>query len=305
MPTAAPSSNGSRRRFVQFTATAAFAAIVPSLPAAAPAPRWPIIGFSKPFQSLGPEQTADTVAEIGWDGIECPVRAKGQVLPERVEEDLPKFVEALRKCGKEISIITTDVKNVAQPLTVKVLRTAAKLGIKRYRLSFWKYAKDKPIPAQLDEIRAELRDLAALNKELGLQAGFQNHSGADYVGAPVWDIWQLVRELDPKLMGACFDIGHATLEGGYSWPSTARLMEPHLTAVFVKDFAWKKGEKGWKAEWCPLGEGTVNKSFFAWLKKTPFNGPISQHHEYDHGEGKPMIAKMQQDLRVLREWLAA
>ncbi|MFM8468929.1 MAG: sugar phosphate isomerase/epimerase family protein [Limisphaerales bacterium] len=294
----------SRRRFAHVTATAALAALAPSLPAAAPAPRWPIIGFSKPFQTLGPEQTADTVAEIGWDGIECPVRAKGQVLPERVEEDLPKLVAALRQRGKAVHLITTDVKNVAQPFTEKVLRTAAKLGIKRYRLSFWKYAKDKPIPAQLDEIRAELRDLVALNKELGLQAGFQNHSGADYVGAPVWDIWQLVRELDPKLVGACFDIGHATIEGGYSWPSTARLMEPHFTAVFVKDFAWKKGDKGWKAEWCPLGEGMVNKSFFAWLKKSSFNGPISQHHEYDYGEGKPMIAKMQQDLRVLREWLA-
>ena len=295
----------SRRRFAQLAAGASLSALAAPLSAAAPVKRWPIIGFSKPFQSLGPEQTADTVAEIGWDGIECPVRAKGHVLPERVEEDLPKLVEALRKRGKEITIITTDVKNIAQPLTQKVLRTAAKLGIKRYRLSFWKYAKDKPIPAQLDEIRAELRDLAALNKELGLQAGFQNHSGADYVGAPIWDIWQLMSELDPKHMGACFDIGHATLEGGYSWPIEARLMEPHLTAVFVKDFVWKKGDKGWKAEWCPLGEGMVNKSFFAWLKKSSFNGPISQHHEYDHGEGKPMIVKMQQDLRVLREWLAA
>ena len=168
-----------------------------------------------------------------------------------------RLVEALRQRGKAIHLITTDVRNPSQPLTQKVLRTAAKLGIKHYRLTFWKYAKDKPIPAQLDEIRAELRELAALNQELGLQAGFQNHSGADYVGAPVWDIWQLVRELDPKLVGACFDIGHATLEGGYSWPSTARLMEPHLAAVFVKDFIWKKGEKGWKAEWCPLGEGMV------------------------------------------------
>lgn len=298
-------SHLSRRHFAQVATAASLAALASPLPAAASAKRWPVIGFSKPFQSLGPEQTADTVAEIGWDGIECPVRAKGQVLPERVEEDLPKLVEALRKRGKEVHIITTDVKNVAQPLTQKVLRTAARLGIKRYRLSFWKYAKEKPIPAQLAEVRAELRDLAALNKELGLQAGFQNHSGADYVGAPIWDIWQLVRDLDPKLIGACFDIGHATLEGGYSWPIEARLMESHLAAVFVKDFAWKKGDKGWKAEWCPLGEGMVNKSFFAWLKKSSFNGPISQHHEYAHGEGKPMIAKMQQDLRVLREWLAA
>lgn len=295
----------SRRQFAQLTMAASLAVSAPALPAAASLKRWPIIGFSKPFQALSPEQTAETVTEIGWDGIECPVRAKGQVLPERVGEDLPRLAEALRRHGKEITIITTDVKNVTQPLTENVLRTAAKLGIKRYRLSFWKYTKEQPIPAQLDEIRAELRDLAALNKELGLQAGFQNHSGADYVGAPIWDIWQLVRELDPKHMGACFDIGHATLEGGYSWPSTARLMEPHLTAVFVKDFVWKKGDKGWKAEWCPLGEGMVSKSFFAWLKKTSFQGPISQHHEYDHGAGKPMIAKMQQDLRVLREWLAA
>ncbi len=294
----------SRRQLGRLAAAAASAAFTAALPAAAPAPRWPLIGFSKPFQTLAPEPTADTVAEIGWDGIECPVRAKGQVLPERVEEDLPKFVEALRQRGKTIHLITTDVKNVAQPLTQKVLRTAARLGIKRYRLGFWKYAKDKPIPAQLDEIRAELRDLAALNRELGLQAGFQNHSGADYVGAPVWDLWQLVRDLDPKHMGACFDIGHATLEGGYSWPIESRLIESHLTAVFVKDFAWQKGEKGWKAEWCPLGEGMVNKAFFAWLKKSSFNGPICQHHEYDHGTGQPMIAKMQHDLRVLREWLA-
>ena len=49
----------------------------------------------------------------------------------------------------------------------------------------------------------------------------------------------------------------------------------------------------------------VDKAFFKWLKTTSFAGPISQHHEYDHGEGKPMIAKMQKDLKVLREWLAA
>ncbi|MFM8358676.1 MAG: sugar phosphate isomerase/epimerase, partial [Verrucomicrobiota bacterium] len=85
----------SRRRLGQLAVGSALTALAASLPAAAPAPRWPIIGFSKPFQTLDPEQTADTVAEIGWDGIECPVRAKGQVLPERVEEDLPKFVEAL------------------------------------------------------------------------------------------------------------------------------------------------------------------------------------------------------------------
>ena len=106
-------------------------------------------------------------------------------------------------------------------------------------------------------------------------------------------------------MGVCFDIGHATLEGGTSWPIQARLMEQQLTAVLVKDFVWQRTAKGWESKWVMLGEGMVDRQFFAWLRTTSFAGPIVQHHEYDHGEGKPMIAKMQQDLKVLREWLAA
>jgi sugar phosphate isomerase/epimerase len=267
--------------------------------------RLKLIAFTKPFQEFSAGDTADFVADVGWDGVELPVRAKGQVEPERVEEDLPKFAEALRKRGRELTLIATDVKNPSQPFTQRVLRTAAKLGITRYRLGFWKYAKDQPIAKQLDEIRAELRDLAMLNKELGLTAGFQNHSGADYVGAPVWDIWRLIGDLDPRQVGVCFDIGHATIEGGYSWPTHARLMAPHYAAVYVKDFVWQKGAKGWESRWCPLGDGMVNKAFFATLRKSKWSGPISQHFEYRLPEGrKQLVAVMKKDLQVLREWIA-
>ena len=296
-----------RREFLGRTAAVGAAlAAANLLPAQGAVARkgFPIIAFSKPFQDLSFDDTADVVTEVGWDGIECPVRSKGQIEPERAPDELPKLVEALKKRGKELTIITTGIHNVSEPHTEKVLRTASKLGIKRYRLAFWKYAKDKPIPDQLREIQAELRDLAAMNKELGLQAGFQNHSGRDMVGAPVWDVYSIIKDLDPRLMGVCFDIGHATLEGGYSWPIEARLMEPYFTAVFVKDYLWQKTDKGWKAKWVMLGEGMVDKSFFKWLKTTSYQGPISQHHEYDHGKGREMIAKMQKDLKVLKEWLA-
>lgn len=296
-----------RRKFLTSAAAAAAALAVPhsSNAAVPPAPRrFKIIGFSKPFQNLSARDTADLVAEVGWDGIECPVRAKGQIEPERAEDELPKMVEALKRRNLELSIITTDIRNPAQPLTEKVLRTASRLGIKRYRLTFWKYHPSLPIPDQLNNIRAELRDLAALNQELGLCAGFQNHSGSDYVGAPVWDIYELIKDLDPRHLGICFDIGHATLEGGTSWPIEARLMEPRYTAVFVKDFLWQKGARGWRAEWCPLGDGMVNRSFFQMLKRSNFSGPISQHHEYAVGTGKEMTQALKKDLRVLEEWLA-
>jgi len=266
--------------------------------------RFPIAGFSKPFQKFTFGEMADLVADVGWDGIECPVRAKGQIEPERVEEDLSKLVEAMAGRSRKVYIITTDIRGVT-PLEEKVLRTAARLGIRKYRLAHWTYAKDKPIPDQLREMQARYRDLAALNRELGIQAGYQNHSGAGYVGAAVWDIWSVIREFDPRDMALHFDIGHATLEGGLSWPVQARLVEPNLGAVYVKDFFWEKAG-GWRPRWCPLGQGMVSKRFFETLKASPFRGPISQHHEYfESGAGMPeMVAAFKKDLATLRSWIA-
>lgn len=296
----------SRREFL--SRTAATGAAISLLGAEAwakpePKPGIKIIGFSKPFQTASPTETADIVAEIGWDGIECPVRPKGQVEPERVEEDLPKLVEALQRVGREVTLLSTGIKEV-NPLTEKVLRTASKLGIKRYRFAFWTYKTNQPIPPQVAEIRAAMRDLAALNKELGLCGAHQNHSGPAYFGAPIWDIYDVIKDFDPQHLGTCFDIGHATIEGGLSWPIQARLMRPYYAAVFLKDAFWQKGEKGWRPEWCPLGEGIVDPKFFQTLKQSGYDGPISQHHEYEVGTGAAMIKAMQRDLEVLRKWLA-
>jgi sugar phosphate isomerase/epimerase len=295
-----------RRHFMQISASAAaFVAAGPLVRAATPAPAWKIIAFSKPFAQLSPDETADLVADIGWDGIECPVRAKsGHIAPERVEEDLPKMVEALKKRGKEVTIVTTEITKI-DPVAEKVLRVCAKLGIKKYRFGFAKYAKDKPVAETVREVGAALKDLAALNRELGLQGGWQNHSGTDYVSASLWDLWTMMRDLDPKDVGVCFDIGHATLEGGLSWPVQARLMEPYYVAVFLKDFYWEKGAKGWAPRWCPFGEGMVQKSFLTNLQKTAYSGPLCQHHEYQSlGAGAEMVANMKRDLATLRTWLA-
>jgi sugar phosphate isomerase/epimerase len=258
--------------------------------------------FTKPFRELDPRKTADLVAEVGWDGVELPVRSKdGQITPEKVQDDLPRYAEALRSKGKEVTIVTTEITEV-NAAAEKVLRTASRLGIKRYRLGFYRYRTDKPIPQQLTEIGARLRDLAALNKELGLRAGFQNHSGNGYVGAPIWDVWTMIKELDPAQIGYCFDIGHATLEAGESWPTNFRLAQPWLTAIFVKDFYWSKGDKGWKPTWCALGEGMVSPSFFKTLKLSAYDGPICQHHEYEW-KTDPMT-HYKQDLATLRKLLA-
>jgi sugar phosphate isomerase/epimerase len=275
-------------------------------PGAAPKDRLKVVGFVKPIQKLPFDQIADMSKEAGWDGVECPVRNGGAIAPEAVEEKLPGFVEAMRKRQLEVPVIATDIEDASSAMSQRVLKTARKLGITRYRLKHYYYDLKQPIAPQLRNFAAKLRDLAQLNGELGVQGAVQNHSGDKYVGAPVWDLWELMRDLDPKRMGIFFDIGHATVEGGYAWPIHAKLAEPLLSVVSVKDFVWAKNGGNWRAEWCPLGDGMVRPQFFETLRNSKFGGPVSMHFEYRMGEGsEKMLAAMKKDTQVLRKWLSA
>jgi len=305
-------SRSSRRRFLGATVAAVAGAasrghMVAAEPAA-PARRFSLVGFTKPFADLSFDDTADLVAEVGWDGVEVAVRDGNatHIAPDRVENDLPRMVEALRKRDKELAIVTTSVVAL-DTAGERVLKATAAAGIPRVRLGFLKYPKQGGDPLkQVAELRAALADVAAACRDLGLRAGYQNHSGAEYVGATVWDLHAALRDLDPKHVGACFDIAHATVEGGLAWPLHARLMADRLVAIFCKDFFWEKLDGGQKLRWCPLGEGVVQRSFFDWLKTTSFSGPISQHHEYGRlGTGPGMVAQLKRDLDRLRGWLDA
>jgi sugar phosphate isomerase/epimerase len=295
-----PGAMFSRREWLSLVGLAAASALAAEKPAAR---TFKIIGFVKPFQRLPFDQMADTAREVGWSGIECPVRKDGAIEPERAEDELPKLVEALRQRDLELSVISTDVEDASEALTQRVLKTASKLRIPRYRLKHYYYDLNKPIPPQLENFKAKLRDLAQLNRELNVQGAMQNHSGRNYVGAAGWDLWEMMRELDPKSMGVFFDIGHAALEGGYSWPSQAKLLEPYFSTISVKDFFWRDGGKGGRSEWCPLGQGVVRREFFDFLKKSNFNGPITQQFEFPLGAGQEMIAAMRKDLTTLKGWL--
>jgi len=267
-------------------------------------------GFTKELQSLSYDETAEAVLKMGWDGIECPVRPGGHVLPERVEEDLPKIVEALKKRDLELQIMATDIHNPSEEYTERILRTANKLGIKYYRLGWWNYDLSKSLQPQLDNIKSQLKELAALNEELGIIGVYQNHSGTDSVGAPVWDIYELLSAVDSQFMGCHFDIGHATVEGGYAWQINYERIKKFIKAVIVKDFKWSYSDNQYgKVEWCPIGTGMINPEFFELLKKSEFNGPVTMHFEYHvEGEGREkinnLIAVMTKDGNQIKKWLS-
>jgi sugar phosphate isomerase/epimerase len=291
--------------FLQVAAAGTAAAAWPPLHAQEP-PAWKVGGFTKPLQDLSFDETARVASEIGWDGVEVALRAGGHVLPERVQEDLPKLVSALRARGQEILVIATDVRGANEPLSEPVLRAAARAGIRLYRTGYFRYREGMSIPRQLADIRAQLKDLAALNAQIGITGLMQNHSGNGYVGSAVWDLHALLENVDPRHLGVHFDIGHATAEGGLSWPTNFALVQDRVGAVIVKDFVWARTPgRGGTPEWCPIGQGMVNPRFFTLLKASGFRGPLTMQYEYpfESNSVEARVRALKADNVQLRAWL--
>jgi len=268
----------------------------------------PICVFNKPLQHLSYEEQAKLVAEMGFAGIEGTVRKGGHVEPEKVKQDLPKQIKALQDHQVEMNLMTTDINNSEDALNREVLQTAADLGVKQFRMRPYKYDYSRPIPEQVEEFRATYEKLVDYCAKLGIRPLYQNHAGAKYFGASIWDLYLLMKDMPVEKVGICFDIRHATAEGGLSWPTQFHLMRPFFGFVYCKDFLWDVEKK--KPYNVPLGTGMVDyPAFFSLLKKSGYDGPISLHMEYkDHRDAslqEESIEVIRKDLASLKQLLSA
>jgi sugar phosphate isomerase/epimerase len=237
------------------------------------------IFFSKPFQSLSFDELGRRAADIGYTGLEFPVRPGGHIQPEAVEDELPQAVETFQKHDLSVPLITTGINQVSKgQYTEKVLRTAAKLGITHFRMAYYKYDFDKPIVDQLKSIEPQIDDLIALSSELGIKPVYQNHSGGNLVGAPLWDIYALIRKHDPSRIGLAYDIGHALVEATQSWRIQFELIRDYIAIPYIKEPAWDTDRN--RFEWTPLGTGIIPREYYRLLSDAGINGPFSVHVEY-------------------------
>lgn len=267
--------------------------------------------FSKHLQFLNYNDMAEAAANIGFNGLDLTVRRKGHVLPNNVEEDLPKAVAAMNNFGLPPVMMSTNVWDANKKVNETVLKTASQLGFTHYRTDWLKYAEDKTIVKAQKEFAQQAIALEKLNKKHGLIGGYQNHAGK-HVGAPVWDLLPILTPTKGKNIGAQYDIRHAVVEGGESWELGLKRIKPYINSIVIKDFKWGKVNGKWKPVNVPLGEGMVDfKRYFTLLKKYKINVPVSLHIEHDLGGAekgknkitipqKEVFTKMKNDLTFLR-----
>lgn len=314
-----PPQSLSRRQFIGTTlAVGSGLSITPLGASATPPiakPDRTICIFSKHLQWLSIPDMAQTASKLGFAGVDLTVRKGGHIEPERVVDELPKAVTTIRKAGLDVPMIATDVIDADHPLTESVLRTAHKLGIPYYRTAYLKYDPQLGVAKSLEQHKKQLQKLARLNQKYTIHGAYQNHAGTN-VGAAVWDLWEVLKDIDPRWLGCQYDIKHAVAEGGQSWVNGLDLLKSHIRCMDMKDFVWSQKNGKWQHQLVPLGTGMVDfNAYFGKLKQYSISGPMSIHYEYPLGgaeTGKTTInvppdevlSAMQRDLRKLQELLA-
>jgi sugar phosphate isomerase/epimerase len=306
-----PAPTLSRREFIGKTALSVGAlALSPyAVPSVAGAEKLspPIVVFSKVYQtlSLNFDDAAAVTSEAGLDGVDPPLRPGGEILPERTTEDLSRYVEAMRKRKLQLPLLTTAIVNTSSPHAEEILRTAKKLGVQFYRVGFIDWEGDSK--KQISEFKAQLKDLAAMNKGIGIGALVQNHSPAghgNYLGGDLNDMREIVSDFDPAQVGVAFDIGHAIIVHKEQWRPRFEALKSHVKVAYVKDAKMT-------GRWVPFGEGDVGHlGYFGLLKQMGYNAPISMHIEFDWTDkGKTknretLVKALKDSAGVLRRWLA-
>ncbi len=260
--------------------------------------------FSKMFQ---PPTLADVdsflelMAKAEADGIEWTVRPKGHIEPASAKTQLPRIVEKARKHGLKSTMMVTAITDGNDAQATDLLKIAADCGFTRFRPGYYFYGEKETFDESLDRIKAGFRSLEKVSEKTGLRCCYQNHSswGPAIFGGLLWDLHEVLRDIDPKYVGIEYDPMHAVFETNPSWVHTVALLRDRIGAVCLKDFHYLLDDKNPKMHakrLCRAGEGIV-----PWNKVNELLGqndlsvPFIVHFEYDF-DRKNLLQSVKREL---------
>lgn len=192
----------------------------------------------KPLLSLG-----EFVRDLGFDGLELPVRPGFQVEPQNASRDLPRAAELFAKMGLRILSVAAPSGPPDEALIAACAQ--AKVPILRVMAHL---APGESYVAAERRYQQEYDRLLPLLKKHGVTLGIQNH--CDRCVANAVGLRALIGKYDPQYIAAIWDAAHEAVNGNE--PELALdIIWPHLCMVNLKNLTWQQvnGPEAEIAEW--------------------------------------------------------
>ena len=255
--------------------------------------------FTKPWKEMPLPELGRFVKEVGFDGVELPVRPGFQVAPEDVTEGLPAAARILGDCGVRIG-------SVAGPTDERTIAACAEAGVPIIRICV-NIPEGQEYLTAVAEAQRQWDGLVDSLAACGVAIGVQNHCGRCVAHA--MGLRRAIEKYDPGCVGAVLDFGHCGLAG--ELPQLALdIVWSHLRMVNFKSACWRlsaatgEGAPRWQSYWTAAREGMADwPAAVEELKKRDYQGDVCLTAEYS--QTRRVDELIGEDLAFIKSLFAA
>jgi len=264
--------------------------------------------FSKHWPGISVAGMIEKVQYCGADGLDLAVRAQMAVNPQNVSTELPRAVREVRAAGLDVPMVTTegDFLDPAAPGSEQMAAALAEAGVPVAKLGYWRYRPgETPYWKTVDSIRKALEGFEALGRRYGVKFCYHTHS--DNFGLNAGSMIALLRDRDPKYVGAYLDTGHLYY-CGEPFRMAVDIVGPYLTLVSFKDTFFQRQNPAteelpvWRRVIVPAGHGVVRwADVMKALVSVPFDGTASVHCEFTAPTPEAFTELQKREVAFLRQ----
>jgi sugar phosphate isomerase/epimerase len=231
--------------------------------------------FTKPWKNKSVSELGTFISELGFDGLEFPLRDGYQLEPANANK-LPLLVKQFADYGLKIFSIASDP-------TEAVFSGCAEAGIQMIRI-MPVIKHELGYLASVQKAQEHIESLLPLCEKYGVKIGCQQHYGNNVTDST--GLLHLMEDYDSKHVGAIWDSAHDALAG--QQPEFGLdIVWSHLCMVNFKNAYYKliSGPEAEHAEWkryfTSAQHGLASwPRASAYLKKRNYNGVICLTAEY-------------------------
>ena len=245
--------------------------------------------FTKPWKNITLEELGELIKNMGFDGVEYPLRDGYQIQPSDGIKGIKKLVDVLGKFDLTVGSIAggIDVKftsdNKVAGINEELFAGCGEAGVKIIRIC---QGLDKKLGffMNLEQIKRTYDAVVPYCEKYNVTLGVQMHCDANISSAA--ETYILLKDYNPKHIAAVWDSGHNGLTGTEPCFALDTVWDM-LCMVNFKAAYWKlrtgqeNGEAKWDTYWttakhaCGSWRDAVNH-----LKKRGYSGIICMPAEY-------------------------
>ena len=216
----------------------------------------------------------------GFSAANLCVRDGHPVSPENVSTQLVEAARIFVDEGISFPRITTrgDFVDPNDRGVEETLAACNEASVQLVKIGYW-ILEGNDYHALFDTARKAMEGFAVLAKKHGVRIAVHTHSGAFLTNTAAGTL-ALLKDLNPKFVGAYADVGHLHLNGEPA-DMALDILQDYVAIIGMQDSLWRQENGDWERSIVPVGEGMVNwTDVKKRLHKTGFNGPLAFHTDH-------------------------